>query len=127
MLKFVLAVNTTNYPVVYTACGDTEKIINFKKLGNQLGVVVMDKWDIMLEDDKKYVGILPFDQLAILDFLILMHAQYFWGLAGSSFSHTLAVWRHVEQFNNFHFKNADIQQRLTGQPKMIDTFVDIFW
>ena len=109
MLKKVLLFNTTKYPVVYTACGDAKKLEQFRQIGERLGIMVTGKWNYILEEDREFANSLAFDQVAILDYLVLRHSQYFWGNYLSSFSYPIAFWRHVAQFNNFHYMNSEYQ------------------
>ena len=127
MIKQVFQHNTTKFPVLYTACGEATKLKQFKQLASKLGVVVVDKWDLIEAADRKRMDELWFDQLGILDFVVLRHAQFFWGFGGSSFSHALALWRHMNQFGNMHYQGEDYQSKLMG-PKWVQPLLyDILW
>jgi hypothetical protein len=122
MLKQILLHNTTKYPVVYTACGDAERMEIFRKLGEKFGIMVKGKWDYITEEDREYAEDLAFDQVALLDYLVLRHSQFFWGTKLSSFSYAIAFWRHVAQFGDFQFTNSDFQHHLDGQESFDNTF-----
>ena len=119
--------HSTKKPILYTACGDAEKLTKFKETAQRFGVDVVDKWQLIDESDRKLLEDLRFDQLGILDYVVLRHSQVFWGVGGSTFSHSLALWRHLYQFGNLYYYGNDFQQKLLGPKWVQRNLYDIMW
>jgi GDP-fucose protein O-fucosyltransferase len=125
-LDLILAHNTTDYPIVYVACGDRTKLDNFTDLAKTRGVLVEHKWTLMDETDAAWAANLHFDQIGIIDRVVLEKATYFFGVGGSSFSFSAGMARHVAQFGNLEYHAVDDEkQYLLGEEGVI--WNDIMW
>jgi hypothetical protein len=86
---------------------------------------VVTKWDLVTADEREWMEKeLDFDQLAIVDFEVLFHSTYFVGTARSSYSSSLGLKRHIAQYGDFKYREADTQQYLIGRTVM---FYDHLW
>jgi hypothetical protein len=115
-LDIILAHNSSN-PLAYVACGEEEKLATFTALAKEKGVKVVHKWTLLDgEEDKQYLKTLQFDQLGIIDRVVLEKATFFYGVGLSSYSFMLGMERHVVQFGNLDYRPFDEErQYLFGQ------------
>jgi hypothetical protein len=101
----------TNLSVVYVASGNRTVVDLFAEyLGRRIAedsnlspekggarnrnVTVVTKYDLLKGHDRRRLNDLTFDQLALVDFLIMFKSSAFMGVAYSSFPWTVALRRH---------------------------------
>lgn len=114
-LDKILEHNTTANPIAYVACGEEEKLAQFTTLAATRGVQVVHKWNLLNEAGREFLSALDFDQMGMVDRLVLEKADYFYGVAGSSFSFSLGQHRHQVQTGNMeYFARSDERQYLEG-------------
>jgi hypothetical protein len=106
-LDLILSHNSTANPKAYVACGQEDKLAKFTRRSAERGVTVVHKWTLMDEDDSNFVKTLQFDQLGIIDRVVLEQAGFFFGIGGSSYSFMLGMERHVAQFGNLNYVPPD--------------------
>ena len=87
--------NYSNVTTIYVSIGDFEVADRFRKDMTALSFNVMSKWTLASEDQILFnqINLLKFDQLAILDYEILMLADFYIGSGGSSFTYAVAYER----------------------------------
>ncbi|KAK6354223.1 hypothetical protein TWF730_008635 [Orbilia blumenaviensis] len=71
---------------IYVASGDTDGVAKLAKKAAESGIKVLDKWGVLLKNEKEYLKPFRFDQLAIVDYLTLLESDRFVGSGQSSFS-----------------------------------------
>jgi GDP-fucose protein O-fucosyltransferase len=125
---FVLSHADKAEPVLmYVACGDVEKLQKFKQFAKNKGILVQDKWDLADENYKLRMKSMEFDRLALVDFVVLQHSQFFVGVTGSTFSRAVAQQRHAAQFGDLDYHGKDTQQYLIGGGVYIIMLKDRMW
>jgi hypothetical protein len=70
--------------VIYAACGDSAKLDEYRQMAKKHNLIVKDKWDLMDSEDKEKLHKMSFDQLGVVDYLILKKALFFLGVASRS-------------------------------------------
>lgn len=90
-------------PIIYLASGEVNRTILFKKLAGKRGAKVVDKWNLADEETKEEMKKMDFDQIALVDYIILHHSQYFKGSGLSSYSYSLVASRYFYQFGSLVF------------------------
>lgn len=115
MLKEVLLINTTSYPLVYVSCEDGQRLNAFTKRASELSIRVTHKFLAPLTVDAEFMAMkMNSDQLRIVDHLVMMRSEYFLGTSGSVDSFMLGQRRHYEQFGKLDYHGLDNQQYLLG-------------
>lgn len=111
----ILEHNTTTHPIAYVASGDEEKLAQFTTLAAEKGVQVVHKWNMLDEEEIGFLKGLEFDQMGMVDRLVLEKSEYFYGVGGSSFSYSLGQHRHYEQTGDMeYYPRNDERQYLEG-------------
>jgi hypothetical protein len=126
-VKNISKVTQGKLGTVYTACGDIQLLENFKSMVGNFGGKAVDKWDLVDKPTVEDMKGLGFDQLGMIDLEVLIHAQYFLGYAGSSFSAQVGQTRHFAQFGNTDYDGMDKQQHLLGHPGLRLQFRNRLW
>ena len=85
----------TDLRTVYVSCGSQEKIQQYREMIEPLGYKVYDKWALLANDPMALVKIesLRFDEKAILEYDVLLNADFFLGVLMSSMSSLIAFAR----------------------------------
>ncbi|KAF3105630.1 hypothetical protein TWF594_010248 [Orbilia oligospora] len=81
--------------LVYVASGDTDGVANLTGKAAESGIKILDKWNVLSDDEKEYLGPFRFDQQAIVDYLALLRSDRFVGSGQSSFSSQLLLRREL--------------------------------
>lgn len=84
---------TRNLSTIYLAAGTPESIVRFKKDAALYNLTVYTKEDVLGEDGAAEYETLTWDNRAVVDFQVLLHASYFTGFGQSTFSQTMAMRR----------------------------------
>lgn len=82
-----------NLSTIYLAAGTPESITQFKADAAPLGLSVYTKEDVLDEDDLAEYEALTWDNRAVIDFQVLLHASFFNGFGQSTFSQTMSMRR----------------------------------
>jgi len=109
----------TGLSVVYVASGNQTVVDLFSKsLSQRLeaasspkirNVTVVTKHDLLQGSDREELDKLPFDQQALVDFLIMFKASAFMGVAHSSFPWTVALRRHeLSNYTSYSNEGSDL-------------------
>lgn len=80
---------------IYVASGDVEGTLRFVKDAAQNNLTAVGKFDVLQAPDLTALQALRWDQQALVDYLILLRASDFAGVAHSSFSWSIALKRHT--------------------------------
>ncbi|CAN8096846.1 unnamed protein product [Discula destructiva] len=80
---------------IYAASGDAEGTKRFAADAAARNWTVVDKFDILGSEEADALRALRWDQQAIVDYLVLLKASDFAGVAHSSFSWSVALKRHL--------------------------------
>jgi hypothetical protein len=113
--------------VIYVACGDSTKLNEYREMAKNHGLIVKDKWDVVDAEDRAKLEQLSFDQLGVVDYIVLKKAIFFVGVASSSLSHQLGHFRHLAQFGDLEYIGKDFQQFLIGKQWMRNLWVGNMW
>lgn len=81
--------------IIYVASGNASEIERFKvkAAANSPRLTVVDKWDLLSEEQSAELKKLHWDQQALVDLEILMRCSVFGGMAKSSFAFMIAMAR----------------------------------
>ena len=96
---YLLRASAMNFGAAYLATGDSFEADRFAKLANsQHGIGVMTKEKLLQShpQDLKILKSLTWDQQGLIDFIVLLNADYFVGVNPSSFSMNIALKRHLK-------------------------------
>ncbi|GKT55012.1 hypothetical protein ColTof4_08127 [Colletotrichum tofieldiae] len=83
-----------NLSLIYVASGETAHVETFKTEAATKGITVIKKQDVLGEDIEK-LDRLAWDQQALVDYLVMLKASQFGGVAHSSFAWNVALKRHI--------------------------------
>lgn len=97
----------SNLSLVYVASGDPQEIIRFQQKTPVL--TIMNKEQLLNAEDKKVLLDMTFDQQALIDYLVLLKASQFGGVAQSSFSWNIALKRHLSSNAQDHLQLDGLQ------------------
>ncbi|TVY26153.1 hypothetical protein LHYA1_G005379 [Lachnellula hyalina] len=88
---------------VYVSCGDSTAIRAFREMLVPLGFVVHDKWTLLAKQNETLARVeaLGFDQKGIVEYQVLVGAQFWIGIITSSFSSLIAYARTVDDTDDF--------------------------
>lgn len=99
---------------LFVTCGDLEAVQLLRHAAEQQGFTMYDKWQI-LEADPIQLGKvkkLDFDQLAIVDYEVMLAAEVFFGSKQSTFSAVIAYGRGTRQgYDRFEDLYEDYNRR----------------
>ncbi|CAK7274800.1 hypothetical protein SEPCBS57363_006349 [Sporothrix epigloea] len=84
-----------NLTSIYVAAGTPESALRFKADASMLNLTAYTKEDVLGEEDMAEYQTLSWDNKAVVDFQVLLHASYFAGFGQSTFSQTMAMRRSV--------------------------------
>lgn len=121
---------------IYLASGEKTQVSQFKKdvaaLEPPRNYDVFTKFDILKGDELEELRNLNFDQQAIIDYLILLKASDFAGVAHSSFAWTIALKRHQYASRQENYLDApeffdDDLSKLYGNIKDFEDYPNVLW
>lgn len=105
----------TGLRVVYVASGNLTVVDEFAEAVRasteipQQDIVVVTKHDLLQGEDKQELEGMPFDQQALVDFLVMFKASAFMGVAHSSFPWNVALRRHeLSNYTEFANEGSDL-------------------
>ncbi|KAK2016091.1 hypothetical protein LZ32DRAFT_601671 [Colletotrichum eremochloae] len=109
-------VERSGLSVVYVASGNQTVVDIFaerlqKRLaaGSGKNVTVVTKHDLLQGPDRQQLDGLTFDQLGLVDFLVMFKASVFMGVAHSSFPWTIALRRHeLSKYSEYGNEGSDL-------------------
>ena len=112
-------IERTGLSVVYVASGNQTVVDLFAEslrqrlattsTSEQRNVTVVTKHDLLEGSDRLELDNLPFDQQALVDFLIMFKASAFMGVAHSSFPWTVALRRHeLSKYASYANQGSDL-------------------
>jgi hypothetical protein len=84
-----------NISLIYVASSNAIEVSKLAADGTGLSISVATKFDLLQGTDKKMLDGLAWNQQAIVDFLVMLKASSFGGIAHSSFSWNIALKRHI--------------------------------
>jgi len=108
---------------VYVSCGDSSAIQRFRNILLPYGYIVYDKWTLLADRNETLnkVESLTFDQKGIVEYQVLVEAQYFMGVIMSSMSSLIAFARTVDEpedlFDTYIFPNSSKSGLDRGYPQ----------
>lgn len=88
---------------IYVSCGNQTGIQKFREMVEPLGYQVYDKWSLLSEDPDMLARVesLMFDEKAIVEYQMLLNADFFMGPVMSSMSSLIAYARALDEPTNF--------------------------
>jgi hypothetical protein len=100
--------------MVYVAAGSQDLVDKFSNRLKAQNINVVSKWSLVAENSTLLAEMkdLRFDQLAVIDYEILMQSSHFFGVAQSSFSYAIARERgngYISQCNCHLFEDPDFR------------------
>lgn len=104
-----------HYPIIYVACGDEKQLKKFMNMAGEKGMKIATKWSVANEEEKERMKEMAFDQKGLVDFIILNHSKYYYGVGESSFSFEVGLNRHLEYFGDINYSGLDDDQYLLGR------------
>ncbi|CCF39955.1 hypothetical protein CH063_00334 [Colletotrichum higginsianum] len=107
-----------NLSLIYVASGETAHIETFKTEAATKGITVIKKQDILGKDLEK-LDKLAWDQQALVDYLVMLRASQFGGVAHSSFAWNVALKRHL-------FVKDPKKSYLDGPQMLSDEFSQVY-
>jgi len=78
---------------IYCATGNETEFMNFQRIAGQAEIVVLSKWMVLTNEERKQLKRMTFDQQGIVDFLVLLKSQFMSGITSSGFSAQLKTRR----------------------------------
>lgn len=96
--------NLSSISHIYVASGDHEEVAKFGKDAAAFNITVTTKLGVLDEKDRAELATLSWDQQGMVDFLVLLKASDFAGVAHSSFAWNIALLRHqyAEKKDHLH-------------------------
>lgn len=121
---------------IYVASGDPDEIARFAddaaKLPAPHNYPVVSKVDLLGGEDLEALRALTFDQQALVDYLVLLKASDFAGVAHSSFAWSIALKRHQFAKKDGEFLDApemldDDLNKVYGTVKDFEDYPKVLW
>ena len=107
-----------NTSVIYVASGDQNEIEHLTADADSAhGFKVTNKYQLLQGEDLQALQALTWDQQAVVDYLMMLRASAFAGVAHSSFSWNVALQRHLF---------SDREDHLDGEQVMEDEFSIVY-
>ncbi|KAH8684801.1 hypothetical protein BGZ60DRAFT_367092 [Tricladium varicosporioides] len=103
---------------VYVSCGDQAAIQKFREMMAPKNYTIHDKWSLLASQPSKLAQVeaLTFDQRAIIEYQVLVNANYFMGIMTSTLSALIAYARtvdmHEDYFETYVFPGSVKKNRL---------------
>jgi len=138
-------IERTGLNVVYVASGNQTVVDLFaaalsKRLAanpstKDRNVTVVTKYDLLQDPDRKRLDSLTFDQMALVDFVVLFKASAFMGVAHSSFPWNIALRRHeLSRYATYGNEGSDLLRDeysiimgMQADYPYVDPFVYAIW
>ncbi|OLN86077.1 hypothetical protein CCHL11_05307 [Colletotrichum chlorophyti] len=121
-----------NLSLIYVASGETSHVETLKKDAATKGITVIQKQDVLGKDVEE-LGKLTWDQQALVDYLVMLKASQFGGVAHSSFAWNVALKRHllVKESNKSHLDGpqmlSDELSQVYGEPRKYPEYASCLW
>jgi hypothetical protein len=114
---------TQDIKIVYVSCGWKDAIGWFRGKLEQRGYIVHDKWTLSADspDMMARLDALSFDQKAIVEYQVLVGADYWYGVLLSTMSALVAYARTVDYPEDFFSRYVQPGSVRTGQSRTWDT------
>jgi hypothetical protein len=95
--------DSSDLRTLYVSCGSQDGIHRFRKRVTPLGYEVHDKWTLLSEDPETLARVenLMFDEKAIIEYQMLLNADFFLGPVMSSMSSLIAFSRALDSQEEF--------------------------
>ncbi|KAH8647547.1 hypothetical protein BGZ60DRAFT_345394, partial [Tricladium varicosporioides] len=102
-IREIEATSTRGIRTIYVSCGSQEAIARFRKKFTPFGHTVVDKWSILAENPQllEEVNAMDFDRQAVVEYPVLLSADYFEGLMMSTMSLLVAYARTMDEEKDF--------------------------
>ncbi|KAF4628676.1 hypothetical protein G7Y89_g9479 [Cudoniella acicularis] len=102
-IREIEAASTRGIRTIYVSCGSQEAIAQFREKFTPFGYMVIDKWSILAENPPllEEVNAMDFDRQAVVDYGVLLGADYFEGLMMSTMSLLVAYARTMDEEEDF--------------------------
>jgi len=121
----------SNSSVIYVASGNLSEVARFATDASPLQLPVVTKFDMLKGRDLKRLEALTWDQQALVDFLVMLKASDFAGVAHSSFAWNIALKRHVYAKEKNHLDGlqmlSDELSQVYGPPRMYPEYAACLW
>lgn len=85
--------------IMYVGGGDQPAFESFFSQGKAFNIQLENKYSLLSPESLIHLKALPFDQQALVDYLVLLKSEFFSGIGASSFSHNIAIKRHLNVWN----------------------------
>jgi hypothetical protein len=122
-------VHRSNLTLIYVASGDPDEVAKFAK--DAMPLTVTTKFDLLDGKDRAELEKLAWDQQALVDFLVMMKASTFVGVAHSSFAWNVALKRHQYAENKNHLDGpqmlSDELSQIYGTPRGYPEYAACMW
>lgn len=120
LLRYVPGASRT----IYLACGDKDRIDQFKQAAGKAGWDVIDKYSMTANLDTdlhKELSSLPFDHQGMVDLAMLLRSEFFIGLTNSAFSFSIAHMRDPRgRFGGSTLENSFDESSMMARTHLFD-------
>ncbi|OLN96036.1 hypothetical protein CCHL11_03246 [Colletotrichum chlorophyti] len=124
----------SNLSLIYVASGNVTQVGTFASEAKPKGITVITKQDMLAEDssERDRLEDLAWDQQALVDFLIMLRASQFGGVAHSSFAWNIALKRHLfVKSSGSHLDGpqmlSDELSQIYGEPRKYPEYASCLW
>lgn len=123
--------NSTSLKHIYIASGEAAEIEKFRVEASALGLTVHTKTSVLSQVDLETLNSLSWDQQGMVDFLVMLKASDFAGVAHSSFAWNIALLRHIHAKKKDHLQGpqslSDELSQIYGTPYQYPEYAACLW
>ncbi|KAH8598170.1 hypothetical protein B0O99DRAFT_616061 [Bisporella sp. PMI_857] len=114
-------VSSQHINTVYVSCGSQEAIARLRERFSPFGFTVLDKWTILSENKALLdeLGAMDFDQKAVVEYEVLLGADYFEGIMMSTMSVLVAYARTIDDEQDFFTDHLLVNSRRTPKQERL--------
>ncbi|KAI9740131.1 MAG: hypothetical protein M1818_004882 [Claussenomyces sp. TS43310] len=122
----------SNASVIYVASGNVTEVARFADDARATGdFLVTTKFDLLKKQHLKMLNKLAWDQQGMVDFLVMLRATDFAGIAHSSFAWNIALRRHIRSNISNYLDGpqmlSDELSQIYGQPRGYPEYYSCMW
>jgi hypothetical protein len=111
----------SNSSIIYVASGDLNEVAKFATDAKNINMTVVTKFDLLNARERAHLEKLAWDQQSLVDYLIMLKASDFAGVAHSSFAWSIALKRHLYAKEKKHLDGpqmlSDELSQIYGTPR----------
>lgn len=82
-----------NLTLIYVSSGSPKDIIRFREEASAHGLIIVSRNDLLSDADVESIPKLSWDQLALIDYTVLLRSAFFMGIDSSTFALNIAMTR----------------------------------